>query len=157
MPVIFSSERQASSEYHTENSDTELGGSNHESEEEKVEPLPRGLHVVEAIRRHQRRDEDGEIVYFVKWSGYPESENSWEPECNFVGSGALALLRAYQVDHNLNVVPELSAPPARRSGDVVFKELMEAGCFPNGDPLDIEAMLAFPPGTKRVKELIRGR
>ncbi len=120
-----------------------------------AETLPRGLYAVESIQTHRRRD-DGDVEYFVKWLGYPVSENSWEPEACFIGSSALALLRSYQEMHNLNIIPQLLVPPARRSGEVIFKELLEAGMFPNGDPLDIDSIIAYPPGTKRVNASPQG-
>ena len=27
-------------------------------------------------------EREGEIFYLIKWLGYPESENSWEPAAN---------------------------------------------------------------------------
>ena len=35
---------------------------------------------VEAIIRHKKKGRG--FHYLVKWSGYPTSENSWEPEGN---------------------------------------------------------------------------
>lgn len=37
-------------------------------------------YLVEDIRKH-RLDPQGNIEYFVKWDGYPENENTWEPAC----------------------------------------------------------------------------
>uniref|UniRef100_A0A0N4ZFK9 Chromo domain-containing protein n=1 Tax=Parastrongyloides trichosuri TaxID=131310 RepID=A0A0N4ZFK9_PARTI len=33
-----------------------------------------------------RKKENGRYVYFVKWEGYPESENTWIEECQFTDS-----------------------------------------------------------------------
>ena len=34
---------------------------------------------VEAIRSHQRHGRKQQLQYLVKWKGYPESDNTWEP------------------------------------------------------------------------------
>lgn len=34
---------------------------------------------IEAIRDHRGRP-NGSIEYLIKWKGYPESDNTWEPE-----------------------------------------------------------------------------
>lgn len=38
------------------------------------------IFVVEAIRKHVYRN--NKLLYYVKWQGYPESDNTWEPEEN---------------------------------------------------------------------------
>jgi hypothetical protein len=40
------------------------------------------VYAVEKIYRHRTRG--GVHEYYVKWVGYPASQNSWEPEENFV-------------------------------------------------------------------------
>lgn len=44
-------------------------------------------YVVERII--DKRIVDGQIEYFLKWKGYPESENTWEPRENLVGAPKL--------------------------------------------------------------------
>lgn len=38
---------------------------------------------VEAVVGHRFSKKVGEQVFLVKWKGYPEEENTWEPEANF--------------------------------------------------------------------------
>jgi hypothetical protein len=38
-------------------------------------------YVVEDVLKH--RGPEGAREYFVKWKGYPSSENTWEPQGNF--------------------------------------------------------------------------
>jgi hypothetical protein len=38
--------------------------------------------IVEEIQ--SKKNEDGEIMYFIKWEGYDESESSWEPRTNLI-------------------------------------------------------------------------
>ena len=47
------------------------------SSEEQAEEADE-VYLVEAIRKH-KVDKSGNIKYFVKWEGYPESQNTWEP------------------------------------------------------------------------------
>ncbi|SCO54694.1 uncharacterized protein FFNC_15629 [Fusarium fujikuroi] len=44
------------------------------------------LFEVEHILEHEKR-EHGKIWFLVKWRGYSQKENSWEPEMNFKDSG----------------------------------------------------------------------
>lgn len=52
---------------------------------------------VEAILAHVK-EEDGSYNYFVKWEGYPRSENSWLSEDQFFDG---PLIRSYKQYHNL--------------------------------------------------------
>ncbi|ORX90859.1 chromo domain-like protein [Basidiobolus meristosporus CBS 931.73] len=38
------------------------------------------VYVVEKVVKHRKRD--GKVQYFLKWKGYPNSENTWEDEDN---------------------------------------------------------------------------
>lgn len=50
--------------------------------EEDVAELQDVAYLVEAIRGH-RGDNPSNYEFLVKWVGYPESENTWEPNSNF--------------------------------------------------------------------------
>ncbi len=47
---------------------------------------------VKAIRSHQRQGRGKQLQYLVKWMGYPESNNTWEPTSNLQ---TLTLLKRY--------------------------------------------------------------
>ena len=46
--------------------------------------LGEDLFIVEKILK-KKRTEDGELRYLVKWDGYAEEENTWEPPESFSG------------------------------------------------------------------------
>ncbi|KAF5725768.1 chromo domain-containing protein LHP1 isoform X2 [Tripterygium wilfordii] len=48
-----------------------------EEEEEERPKLADGFYEIEAIRR--RRVRKGELQYLIKWRGWPETANTWEP------------------------------------------------------------------------------
>ena len=39
--------------------------------------------VVEEIQGH-KKTKKGEVEYYIKWVGYPKSENTWEPEAHLL-------------------------------------------------------------------------
>jgi hypothetical protein len=47
-------------------------------------PFFKDAQTYQVERILERRTKDGKTEYFVKWVGYPDSVNSWEPEENFV-------------------------------------------------------------------------
>lgn len=48
---------------------------------------------VETIRDHKKK---GKVTFFyVKWKGYPETENTWEPESNL--THCTVMIKAYRV------------------------------------------------------------
>ena len=49
--------------------------------------------VVEKIL-DMKRDKNGKRLVYIKWKGYPESENSWEPEENCLG--AIDLIKEFE-------------------------------------------------------------
>jgi Chromo (CHRromatin Organisation MOdifier) domain len=49
-----------------------------------AQPLPELIegeeeYKVEAIRNHRRQGQSKQLHYLIKWKGYPESDNTWEP------------------------------------------------------------------------------
>lgn len=48
----------------------------------------------EAIRSHKK--EHNQLFYEVKWEGYPESDNTFEPQKNFISPAAKELLKEYK-------------------------------------------------------------
>ena len=57
---------------------------------------------------HRFHDGHGHYVYEVKWKGYPDSENTWEPACNLLN--AQERLSAYHV--SIGGVPAPTPVPA---------------------------------------------
>ena len=55
------------------------------------------VYEVEAILKHRRRGRG--YQYYVKWTGYPITEASWEPEQGL--AGASDLLATYKQQHQL--------------------------------------------------------
>ena len=59
-------------------------------------PTSNEIYDVEAILgRRNNNNNNGCIEYLIKWSGYSEESNTWEPETN-LDDGALADARAYR-------------------------------------------------------------
>ncbi|KAI9336169.1 hypothetical protein BDR26DRAFT_865275 [Obelidium mucronatum] len=52
--------------------------------------------IVEEIINHRYNKRRLRMEYHVKWSGYPSSDNSWEPSESFMATG---ILEAYQDEH----------------------------------------------------------
>lgn len=59
----------------------------------KVKPkLAEGFYEIETVRR--RRTVKGKVYYLIKWRGWPESANTWEPETNL--SSCTDIIDAYE-------------------------------------------------------------
>ena len=54
------------------------GDEDGEKEEDDEEDEEGEEYSVEAIREHQFFK--GQLLYFIKWQGYPDEDNTWEPE-----------------------------------------------------------------------------
>jgi hypothetical protein len=72
-----------------------------------------GLYEVEAILKHRRRH--GSLHYYLKWKGYPESENTWEAESNLTCPDLLAAYWQSQQSPSPRPHPD-RAPPAPAPG-----------------------------------------
>src|SRR6266850_4000002 len=59
---------------------------------------------VETIRKHRRFGKNKKLQYLLKWKGYPESDNTWEPEEQL---HALQLLKEYHSRHPLMSIKTL--------------------------------------------------
>eukprot|EP00042_Codosiga_hollandica_P057289 m.844685 g.844685 ORF g.844685 m.844685 type:complete len:201 (-) comp59545_c0_seq5:3372-3974(-) len=64
---------------------------------------------VEAIRDHEIRN--GATFFFVKWKGYEESDNSWEP-VEHLQASCVKLLAAYWKKHNEDASQEVPLSPS---------------------------------------------
>lgn len=75
--------------------------------------VPKGEYEVEAIVDSMINAETMEHVYFVKWKGYPSSDNTWEPKQNL--QGATELLRKFNADQKAKKSEEASEKKAKRA------------------------------------------
>jgi hypothetical protein len=55
---------------------------------------------VEHIMGHRRTGRGNKLQYLVKWVGYPDSDNTWEP---FAQIHAPNLIKHYQKQHQLSI------------------------------------------------------
>jgi hypothetical protein len=55
---------------------------------------------VEHIMGHRKTGRNKELQYLVKWLGYPNSDNTWEPAAQV---HALDLIKQYQHQHHLSI------------------------------------------------------
>lgn len=98
---------------------------NHEMEEE--EPLAEDEFVVEKIL--DKRMKGGVLEYFLKWQGFPDSDNTWEPADNLT---CLELIEAFEaalkkkketkppnkkVEVSKKKVPTASVAPTKKGPD----------------------------------------
>jgi hypothetical protein len=56
---------------------------------------------VEAIKSHRRHGRSRQLQYLIKWKGYPESDNTWEPVTNLQ---APQLIKEYHRRHPLDSI-----------------------------------------------------
>ena len=66
----------------------------------------REQYEVEAIRDHRRHGRGRKLQYLIKWKGYPESDNTWEPVEHVQ---APQLLREYHRRHPLEHIRAASS------------------------------------------------
>ena len=70
-----------------------------------------GAYLVEGILKHKK--EKGSIYYLVKWLGYPDEYNSWEP-LESLAKPAGGLINNYLASHDLDKM--VWNPVVRKSG-----------------------------------------
>ena len=49
----------------------------------------------------KRLDSDGQVEYFLKWKGYGDEENTWEPIENFESDAMKAMIVEYEKNQNM--------------------------------------------------------
>jgi len=62
------------------------------------------MYIVEAIVGRQVKVSNGRrsVRYKVKWEGYPESDNSWEPKSNLIRASAVKkMIEEYEAAHSV--------------------------------------------------------
>jgi len=62
---------------------------------------------VKTIRSHRRHGRGKQLQYLIKWKGYPESDNTWEPMTNLQ---APHLVKEYHKRHCYNPTPFFLSP-----------------------------------------------
>nr|GLL25327.1 chromo domain-containing protein LHP1 [Ipomoea trifida] len=83
LPMVEGEDWSSEGEFEEEDKVDENGESSNEDEGEQgkgeIEKngLPDGFYLVEAVRK--KRVRQGEPQYLIKWVGYPEKSNTWEP------------------------------------------------------------------------------
>ncbi|KAJ4418668.1 hypothetical protein N0V85_001355 [Neurospora sp. IMI 360204] len=75
--------------------------------------VPKGEYEVETIVGSMIDAETMEHLYFVKWKGYPSSDNTWEPKQNL--QGATELLRKFNADKKAKKSEEASEKKAKKA------------------------------------------
>lgn len=75
----------------------------------------------EVERIVQRRTEGGKVLYQVKWKGYKEEENTWEPRDHL--TGCQELVDTYEKSHPVSQVAKKCAHKLTKRGRV--KETVE--------------------------------
>ncbi|KIV80120.1 hypothetical protein, variant [Exophiala sideris] len=84
--------KQANDEDDEDDEDDEAENGNKAGTEDSDDEAEGEVYVVEAIRGHEFRRK--QLLYAIKWQGYPESQNTLEPEDNLLPD-ARTILAAY--------------------------------------------------------------
>lgn len=75
--------------------------------------VPKGEYEVEAIVDFMIDADTMEHLYYVKWKGYPSSDNTWEPKQNL--QGATELLRKFNADKKAKKSEDASKKNAKKA------------------------------------------
>ncbi|EGT31715.1 hypothetical protein CAEBREN_00492 [Caenorhabditis brenneri] len=112
-----------------------------------MEAIPQGFFIVEKIL--DKKTVKGKAFFLIKWDGYDESENSWEPEENLA---CPTLLEEFliQEDRNHNVF-EVKAILDKRTGELGDVEYLVhwKGCSENEATWEPKQNLFCP---KRIRQ-----
>jgi hypothetical protein len=68
--------------------------------------------------RNDFQDDDFYQEWLVKWKGYPESENTWEPEANL--QNCQQLLRKYRKQNNIHYYTGRTKPIKGKPDEIKF-------------------------------------
>jgi len=71
---------------------------------------------VETIWSHQHQGRKRQLQYLIKWLGYPESDNTWEPVENIQ---APALIKQYHRCHPLEAIKTSTMKPIEHQSNWV--------------------------------------
>jgi hypothetical protein len=86
---------------------------------------------VEAIRSHRHQGRKKQLQYLIKWKGYPESDNIWEPADHV---RAPQLIKQYEWCQGSNIkatqVQPLHHPPNWGTADILASTLSQRGLLP---------------------------
>ena len=85
------------------------------------EPAPPLVFKVEAILK-KRTTKKGELEYLIKWEGFSDRDNTWEPRCNIHDA---PLLRAFESNRHEPDPPPLKKKEStgtKSSGPPVMKK-----------------------------------
>jgi hypothetical protein len=86
---------------------------------------------VEAIRSHRRQGRRKQLQYLIKWKGYLESDNTWEPADHVQ---APQLIRQYEQRQGNNIkatqIQPLHYPPNWGNTDILASALSQKGLLP---------------------------
>lgn len=107
----------------------------------KIPKLPiSGTDIFDAERILKERTIDGIVQYYIKWRGYPNSWNSWEPEGNILNP---VLLPAWEkAKKKQNEKKTVKASAKKRQRESTSKEYIPRKSSRRSKPLNTSATTA---------------